>query len=334
MKKILVVLVVSLLLCSCKQKQLPQLSFYYWKTNFNLSTDEVSLLRENKVKKLYIRYFDINLRESSAEAFPETPIRFSYSPNNFTVIPVVYIKNKVFLNSALDLEDLAQKTASLINQINRQNKISIKEIQLDCDWTISSKDRFFTFINLLKDQSHKTISATIRLHQEKYFTKTGIPPVSNGVLMYYNMGTLSAFSANSIYEKELANKYLKSLKNYPLHLKVALPIFSWAVHIRNHKVIGLKNKIDLKSLAKDTNFVRVDKMFFKVKNSNYKKGSFYHKNDLLKIETITQDDLLEMAEDLSSNLKQTPTEVIFYDLDQFNTQKYENKLFEKITHQF
>lgn len=321
-------------LCSCRNEHSPQLSFYYWKTIFNLTPDESTLLKENKVKKLYIRYFDINLRESSAEAFPETPIRFVQSPKEFTVIPVVYIKNKVFLNNTLDLEDLAQKTTSLINQINRKNKISIKEIQLDCDWTISSKERFFKFINLLKDQSHKTISATIRLHQEKYFTQTGIPPVSNGILMYYNMGTISAFSTNSIYEKELANKYLKSLKKYPLPLKVALPIFSWAVHIRNHKVIGLKNKIDINSLAKDTNFVRVDDIFYKVKHSNYKKGSFYHKNDLLKMEAITQDELLEMADDLSNNLKQTPQEIIFYDLDQFNTQQYENKLFEKITHQF
>ena len=32
-----------------------------------------------------------------------------------------------------------------------------------------------------------------------------------------------------------------------------MPIYSWAVHIRDVKVIGLKNKIDVKYFEKDNN---------------------------------------------------------------------------------
>ena len=47
-------------------------------------------------------------------------------------------------------------------------------------------------------------------------------------------------------------------------------------------------------------------IFFKVKNANYKNGTFYEENDLLKIEAISSEDLKEMAEDLDENLAQTP----------------------------
>ncbi len=331
MKKATILLV--FLFISCTNQEKPAISFYYWKTIFRLSTSEKTVLTDNKVSKIYLRYFDISLDKNN-QPFPEAPIRFEQKPINLKIVPVIYIKNQVFLSNNIDVSDLATKTNRYINQINSKNKTDIQEIQIDCDWTLKTKDSYLKFIEVFKQVSGKKLSATIRLHQIKYFRQTKIPNVDNGVLMYYNIGKIASNSSNSIYDKKIANRYLESLKNYPLTLNIALPIYSWAIHIRNNKVIGLKNKIDVISIKKDTNFMASKNNFFKVKNNNFKSGSFYKKNDLLKFESISNHDLIEMAIDLKQNLKQNPTEIIFYDLNEFNTNNYEKNIFTQVSTRF
>jgi hypothetical protein len=315
---------------SCQQKEKPTISFYYWKTIFRLSPKEKSTLSTNQVKRLYIRYFDIDLSPQTQKPYPKSPIRFEDTALNFEVIPVVYIKNKVMLDPKLNVSDLAQKTNSFIQQINTKNNISIQEIQIDCDWTLNSKDNYLRFIEAFKKVSNKKLSATIRLHQIKYFQKTKIPNVDRGVLMYYNMGKIAPDSLNSIYDRNIANRYLSSLKNYPLPIDIALPIYSWGIHIRDGKIIGLRSKIDVNNLKINSSFVLTKNNWFTVANSNFTDGVYYKVNDLLKPETITSADLLEMANDLEENSVQNPKEIIFYDLDEFNIKNYDTAFFKKI----
>ena len=315
---------------SCTKSEKPVISFYYWKTIFKFSKIEKEVLDENKVQKLYVRYFDIGLHPESNFPIPVSPVRFLENPKEYTIVPVVFIQNKVMLQPHLDVNDLAQKTFDFIEQINSKNQISCQEIQIDCDWTLKSKKNYLKFIEVFKKLSKKKLSATIRLHQVKYFKKTKIPNVDSGVLMYYNMGSIAPDSLNSIYDKKVAERYLKSLKRYPLHLDFAFPIYSWGVHIRNNKVIGLRSKMNSVALEKDSNFEKTSSIFFRVKKANYKNGVFYEENDLLKIEEIKAEDLKEMAEDLQDNLVEKPNEIIFYDLDEFNLNNYEKNIFEQV----
>jgi hypothetical protein len=322
--------VLIFLLFACSKNEKPIIAFYYWKTIFRLSETEKVVLKDNNVSKLYIRYFDIGLQHQTQQPIPVSPIRFQENTKDFTIVPVIFIQNKVMLQSNLDIEDLAQKSIHLVNEINASNKIIIQEIQIDCDWTLKSKDNYLKFIERFKKLSQKKLSATIRLHQVKYFKKTKIPNVDSGVLMYYNMGSIASDSLNSVYDQKIASKYLKSLKKYPLHLDFALPIYSWGVHIRNQKVIGLRSKLNSSALKKDANFEQTSAVFFKVKHSNYKNGVFYEENDLLKIEAITPEDLKQMAEELEENTVMPPKEIIFYDLDEFNLKNYEKNIFEQV----
>ena len=322
------------LLLSCNKNEKPVVSFYYWKTIFKLSETEKEILSQNNVKKLYIRYFDIGLHPEAKAPIPVSPIRFEDHPQKYKIVPVVFIQNKVMLEPKLDVNDLAQKTFDFIEQINEKNKISCEEIQIDCDWTLNSKDNYLKLVEVFKKLWKKKLSATIRLHQVKYFKKTKIPNVDSGVLMYYNMGSIAPDSLNSIYDQKAASKYLKSLKKYPLHLDLALPIYSWGVHIRNNEVIGLRSKMNIKELLQDSNFEKISPIFFRAKQSNYKNGVFYEEKDLLKIEEISTKDLKEMAEDLDENLPQKPKEIIFYDLDEFNLNNYEKNIFEQVISEF
>ncbi|RYJ39346.1 putative lipoprotein [Flavobacterium anhuiense] len=301
---------------------------------FKFSNTEKKVLDENNVQKLYVRYFDIGLHPETNFPIPISPIRFEENPKEYTIVPVVFIQNKVMLQPNLDVENLAQKTFDFIEQINFKNKISCQEIQIDCDWTLNSKENYLKFIETFKKLSKKKLSATIRLHQVKYFKKTKIPNVDSGVLMYYNMGSIAPDSLNSIYDQKVAERYLKSLKKYPLHLDFAFPIYSWGVHIRDNKVIGLRSKMSVSTLEKDSDFEKTSPIFFKAKHSNYKNGVFYEENDLLKIEEIKTEDLKEMAEDLQDNLVEKPNEIIFYDLDEFNLNNYEKNIFKQVVSWF
>ena len=59
-------------------------------------------------------------------------------------------------------------TLDFIGQINLKNGITCNEIQIDCDWTLDSRDTYMKFIDVFKNQWNKTLSVTIRLHQVKY----------------------------------------------------------------------------------------------------------------------------------------------------------------------
>lgn len=316
---------------SCNKKENAVISFYYWKTNYQLSAAEQEVIRENNIQKMYIRYFDIDLNPKTKAAFPRSPIHFIQKPTVKNIVPVVYIKNNVMLQTALNVDSLAQKTFRFIETINNANQINCNEIQIDCDWTLDSKANYLAFIEHFKHISNKKLSATIRLHQVKYFEKTKIPNVDSGVLMYYNMGTIAMKSGNSIYDRSIAKRYISSLKKYPLALNIALPIYAWGIHSRDNIILDLRSKLTIDDLQTDKNFVAIDATTFKVIQSNYRKGVFYKKEDLVKIEAVTANDLKEMAEDLEENVAQKPKEIIFYDLDQDNLKNYEKNIFKQVS---
>jgi len=319
----------SLIFVSCSNRKYPTVSFYYWKTVFQLTDAENEALKTNHIKRLYVRYFDVALKDK--KAIPVSPVVFKQS-SQCEIVPVVYIKNEVFLLPKTEPELLASNILTLIIDISKSNHISFSEIQIDCDWTIRSRDRFMKFIEVLKKKSNRQISATIRLHQIKYSKETGIPPVDRGVLMYYNMGDLGAGSENSIYERAAAKKYLSALKSYPLPLQVALPIYSWGIHKRNNKVIGIVRQATEDTFKEHPNFSLKHTGLFSVKENILKSGHFFEKGDEVKIESVSADDLKEMGKDLKNNFAKSPPEIIFYDLDEKNLNYYinEKNLFQKI----
>jgi hypothetical protein len=274
--------------------------------------------------------------DANQKPFPRGAILFEEKPFNLNITPVIYIKNVVMLNQNLDLNDLSEKIINFRNQINKKNEIETDEIQIDCDWTLKSRDNYMKFISIFKKKCGQKLSVTIRLHQIKYFSKTGIPAADCGVLMYYNMGTIAADSMNSVYDRRIAQKYLSALRKYPMDLDIALPVFSQGVQISNKKVVNLIPKVDAESFENDNNFIVAEGKNIAVKNSNFKFGFYFKQTDEIKIETIKFDDLKKAAEDLNENMTRKPQQIIFFDLDSANIKKYdhENQNFEKITHYF
>lgn len=325
MKKL--VLLLSILLFSCKKEKTPDVSFYYWKTKFDLSREENYTLKSNEVKKIYVRYFDVVVINN--RPFPVAPIHFVSKKDDQEIIPVVFIKNEVFLVKQVDLTNLKEKVLSLVNQIDKANRFQTNEIQIDCDWSLGSREKYMQFLSLLKKDCKKKLSTTIRLHQIKYFEQTKVPPVDYGVLMFYNMGKLSAnTSTNSIYDKNVALNYIYSLKKYPLQLKIALPIFSWWVHSRNNTIMNLISTLNIEDFENNPNF-ELDNNLVYVKKSTLFRGFYFSEGDTLKLEKVDENDLDEMVELLSNKLEYTPQEIIFYDLNTNNIKNFPNDNFFK-----
>ena len=329
MKKLLLFLLVLLFGACHKQAAPATLSVYYWKTHFSLDTPQRQFLSEYAIQKLYIRYCDIVL--SGGEAIPDAPVELdTIALKDKEVIPVIYLKNEVFLSDKVSAELLAEKLSKYIAQINHTYNLTVKEVQLDCDWSLRSKERYFDFIKYFKTKTPYQLSATIRLHQVKYHDRTGIPPVNYGVLMYYNMGKITATGANSIYDRATAEKYLPALRSYPLPLKVALPIFSWGVHSIAGEATDLVRGF---SFAEADTLSQLSRMgnsdCYLVTEAMTYKGQRWQKGDVIKVEEISQSDLLTMKADLTKYLKSAPKEIILYDLNK-NIDTYEKNFFKKL----
>jgi hypothetical protein len=314
-------------------------SFYYWKTTYSSSAAVQQFLSDLHVNKLYLRFFDVDWSNEQQGAHPVADIQFASKPDPMLqIIPVVFITNRTLEKSSdVEMSDLSKKILAKVNSISSNQRLSFSELQLDCDWTEKTRARYFSLIRSIRTHLHavgKQISVTLRLHQVKYPTITGVPDVDHAMLMFYNMGKLnSQTNRNSIYNEQDASAYTAAIKNYPLHLDVVLPCFSWAVHTRQNKVIGLLNKITEQDLNL-LNFTSLGKERFQVNKSFFYKGNYLMKEDVLRIEEITPALLSIATKQLVRSIKKENRTVAIFDLDSINTIRYEKENFQEIYNSF
>lgn len=323
-------LISFLLLLSCKKTPETNVSFYYWKTTFAISTTEQALLQSNDVKEVYTRYFDIIFDKKTNSPVPRGIIQWLHK-QPWQCIPVIYIKNEVFEQQRKGMLDtLCTNIQALVQHINQISGQKINTVQFDCDWSIKTKENYFYFLKKYKQVSGLPLSATIRLHQIKYCLQTGVPPVEKGVLMFYNMGSISADSNNSIYDYPTSEKYLSRLDSYPMELDIALPIFSWSIQIRNGQVVHLLNKMNDTHFNKDAHFRAISDNRYKVAQSFFKGGYYFKEGDEIKVEKITPETLKVITEQINKHKSKHTATVIFYDLDTFNTKNYDQDIYKEI----
>ncbi|MBK8351448.1 MAG: hypothetical protein IPL21_06995 [Saprospirales bacterium] len=279
---------------------------------------------ELNVQKLYVRFFDVDMKNN--EAIPIGEINIKEKNIQQEIIPVVFITNDVFKNLDKNkIEDLAKHIKQEIEFI--YPKISdkkIKEIQFDCDWTISTRSKYFYLLNIVEKQNPTLlVSATIRLHQIKDKTKTGIPPIKKGVLMYYaTSNPLDFKEENSILENKLAENYCKEIQNYPIALDIALPIYSWAI-IENQ--VGEKRLLNgiRNDMLKDTSIYQpIKPNFYLVKKDHYLHGNYIYEDFTIKTEEVTTTQLEQASTFLKNKIINQELNTIFYQLDSSNLSHY------------
>lgn len=275
------------------------------------------------------------------------------------LVPVVFVENKVFqrLQNESDIADLAKNVATYIqkqtirltsnvvldsatfkneyldikrNGYTRSKKLGIyfwqqvQEIQIDCDWTESSKNSYFLFLKSLKQQlAQKNLSVTIRLYPYKYPGKAGVPPADKGVLMCYNLSDLTADNTkNSILDAAVLKSYLSNTKPYPLPLNVALPAFDWLVWKRGSEFRGLIRKSEIlspvwtKQISGTSNYAVITDTSIGT--------DYYRRGDIIRLEKPESQFLLAAAKMIKENLPSYPEHLILFHASSSNIQKYES----------
>ena len=173
-----------------RERTQPKVGFYFWTTKCKIP--------QNFPYTPYIKILDMGF-DSKLKVI-KTTCKY---PKKF--IPVIYIDNRVLKNYPYQ---------RLIKIIKRYT-YKYKTIQFDCDWTNSTKKKYFL---LLKSFLDKDITATIRLHQIKYFKQTGIPPIKRGILMFYNMSDFLHIKTKNYILKFYSFSYLVSIQLLFLHI--------------------------------------------------------------------------------------------------------------------
>ena len=339
MKSYSLILIVVLLTIGCNQERNVDSSFYYWQQRFNLSNLEKKYLNELKVNRLYIKFFDVVWDASANISKPAAIINFQDTlPENIEIIPTIYITNETISKSnEPEIIQLAERTNKKIKDIlKKYNLNSIQETQIDCDWSLSTRDKFFLFLEKLKAEDISLeLSATIRLHQIKFYKKTGIPPVDKGMLMFYNMGDLkNADTKNSILDLDIAQQYLTNFDEYQLPLDIALPIFRWGVLKRRERVVKLINNLNISDLQDTTKYEAVSDINFKVKSSHYLNGYYLYPNDEIRIEQVSFEELEKTKELLKKQLQNQELTVTYYHLDDAVLEFYPEEDLKAITNGF
>lgn len=226
------------------------------------------------------------------------------------------------------IPDLARRIHELVFRLGEQyNLPSPSEVQIDCDWTPSTQERYFMLLDqlrpLLKSKSCE-LSCTIRLHQYKYPDQTGIPEVDRGMLMVYNIGDLDdPEESNSIFDIETVKSYLNPSGNYPLQLDVALPIFGWGVLLRNNKPIRLLNNVRIEEALQDSLVKKSGPNHVEVMQSHYFYGRYLYAGDIIRFESVSPGTLVAGAELIAKAIpKQESRHIALYHLDTLSIQHY------------
>ncbi|MEY8687928.1 hypothetical protein AB9N12_18040 [Bacteroides sp. AN502(2024)] len=219
-------------------------SIYHWKTVFDIDSIETSFLRKHNIKRIYVRMFDVateqNYQTGSVDIVPIATTKFlSAVPDSLEIIPVTYITiDALRAMGGRETEFASLITERLLAMSSYNECGEIREIQLDCDWTESTKDSYSRLCQTIKDSLHPKnieLSITVRLHQLQEMP----PTADGGVLMLYNTGALqNPNTKNSILDIADVRPYIKPIK-YPIPLDFAYPFFGWGVKFENNKFVSI-----------------------------------------------------------------------------------------------
>jgi len=320
--------------CTREINKQTEYSFYYWKTTFSNEIKAADFIQSQRVNHFYIHYFDIDWDPNLYQPVPVAEMNGFINSVPFTSVhftPVIYITN-----NCLDMMDnhwcdslpnkIRNKIIFITNRLQQANpsvKTGIDEIQIDCDWTERTKEKYFRFLKNFKQRyPDKIISATVRLYPYKYYEKAGVPPVDKGLLMCYNLTNIKDVkTANSIFDIKDLKQYLIT-KKYPLPLDIALPVFSWYAWFSQGEFKGIV-------YPDEKNFLTADTRFFKKVGNNFlltadtlAGNNYLREGDLLRLEDPGKDELAEAAEILHQHFPKTKRIALFY-WDKFLIQRNE-----------
>lgn len=293
----------GLTLSCSKPKPMPTTmrSVYYWSTTLNMDSVKTAFMRNYDISRMYIRYFDV-VADQSGRAVPNATLKFATDvPQGIDIVPTVFVMPECLRQ---DRSRLASLIVKRVVQMNETNDVyNVKEIQIDCDWTQSTRQLYAEFMQAMMRECHSRhlkLSSTIRLHQ---LAQTP-PPADRGVLMMYNTGDATDIRCHKpILDMHDAVPYLPRLNDYKLKLSTAYPIFTWRILFRGGRFVG---------------FIHND-------------GEYpILPSDSIALRQPSAADIIEAVNVIGSRRPDANNEIILFDLNNHNINRLKHKDYEKI----
>lgn len=282
--------------------------FYYWESDqSSLNAEEKVALNALQVEKLYVKFFEVGLNEKQqAVPLSKSVISLANSDlkNKTEIVPTVFIENGVFRNIGEDeIKRLAENIVHLVSKRFSEQFGSFKkynEVQIDCDWTISTKENYHQFLRILKPLLKCQLSATLRLYPYKFHEEMGILPVDRAMLMCYNLlSPLKYKNSNSILDVRELKKYLEGSNEYPVPLDIALPVFNNVLVYKSNEFAGMvhlsEEQVRSVSTAKST-FWRLVTKDTVIDRVSFEKG------DRIKFEKVKDKELKACIKVINDNV--------------------------------
>lgn len=294
---------IGLTLSCSKPKPMPTTmrSVYYWSTTLNMDSVKTAFMRNYDISRMYIRYFDV-VADQSGRAVPNATLKFATDvPQGIDIVPTVFVMPECLRQ---DRSRLASLIVKRVVQMNETNDVyNVKEIQIDCDWTQSTRQLYAEFMQAMMRECHSRhlkLSSTIRLHQ---LAQTP-PPADRGVLMMYNTGDATDIRCHKpILDMHDAAPYLPRLNDYKLELSTAYPIFTWRILFRGGRFVG---------------FIHND-------------GEYpILPSDSIALRQPSAADIIEAVNVIGSRRPDANNEIILFDLNNHNINRLKHKDYEKI----
>ena len=294
---------IGLTLSCSKPKPMPTTmrSVYYWSTTLNMDSVKTAFMRNYDISRMYIRYFDV-VADQSGRAVPNATLKFATDvPQGIDIVPTVFVMPECLRQDRSRLASLIVKRVVQMNETN--NVYNVKEIQIDCDWTQSTRQLYAEFMQAMMCECHSRhlkLSSTIRLHQ---LAQTP-PPADRGVLMMYNTGDATDIRCHKpILDMHDAAPYLPRLNDYKLKLSTAYPIFTWRILFRGGRFVG---------------FIHND-------------GEYpILPSDSIALRQPSADDIIEAVNIIGDRRPDANNEIILFDLNNNNINRFKRNDYEKI----
>lgn len=316
------ILVGLLMGCQPSPSSPTEINFYHWKTELDIDSAQRRYVDSLGCRRLYLRLFDVKWEAASGRAVPVAMLNYRRMDlaEGTEIIPTIFITNATLENTPIQQIDslaanIGRKMQGILAAQLDTLRFPVREAQFDCDWSPQTKDKYFRLLKALR-RFFPRLSATIRLHQVKFYTKTGVPPVDRGVLMFYNMGSIEKQGEeNSILNLETARQYLVNFDVYPLDLDVALPLFYWGVQFRDGRIVQVLHEAEADSLRQMPQVKTLSTNLFEIQESCYINGVYVYKGDIVRTEAVDEVALKTSLQLLREQLPHRAFELILYHLD-------------------
>lgn len=339
---ILLLAMISLIACNkapVKSKPLaegkPFNGIYFWRTTFDVSSEEQAFLQEHNINRLYLRLFDVDVAQQNLLAdteptpiatliFPDSAITSQITSLVQDIVPVAFITLPALKGMKYHEKEYAQKIVSRMLNMSSYHSFrdKVTEIQIDCDWTPSTEELYFSLLREIREllsKDHISLSATIRLHQ----LRTTPPPIDKGTLMVYNTGSIrEPKTYNSILSVDDAAQYLShsAVDKYMLQLDYALPSFSWGVLFRGSQYMGILHRDDY---SNPHYYSMIDSTHYEVLHPHIVEERTLQKGDVIRLENSDYATVVKAKALLPLDGKNHS--IILYHLDANKLNKYETE---------